>query len=185
MYGKGLCFGMSAAALLYFSDRAANTDRPPLAELAPTPDLLDTVREQHLRQFWPQTAFVTVWNWSTSMGGRPEYVLERVRVAGVNPDPHILCFGPALDRRFLSCFARAHAVVPYRAEKGRLYVYDPDHPGDRERYVEFWSNGRRTQFAYGRFRSQDGWGLTLVPIAEPTTRARHHPMLEAVRKEGA
>jgi hypothetical protein len=158
---------MSAAALLYFADRAANTHRPPLEELAPTPAVLDALRQQHLQQLWPRAAFAAVWNWITSMGGRPEYVLERVRVAGVDPDPHILTFGPALDHRFLSCFARAHAIVPYRVEEGRLYVYDPDHPGDRERYVELrrGSAVRGVEFAYGRFRSQEGWGLSLVPAS--------------------
>ena len=173
---------MSAAALLYFADHAANTHRPLLAELAPTPALLDALRKQHLQQFWPQAVFAAVWNWATSGGGRSERVLERVRLPGVDPDPHVLCFGPALDYRFLSCFARAHAVVPYRVEGGRLYVYDPDRPRDRGRYVEFRCGGadRGLEFAYGRFRSQEGWGLTLVPAS--ALRRGGRLLYEAVRQ---
>ena len=103
-------------------------------------------------------------------------------VRWVDPDPHVLCFGPALDYRFLSCFARAHAVVPYRVEGGRLYVYDPDRPRDRGRYVEFRCGGadRGLEFAYGRFRSQEGWGLTLVPAS--ALRRGGRLLYEAVRQ---
>jgi hypothetical protein len=162
LYGRGLCFGMATAALLYFADRTTDARRPPLAELSPTPALLDTLRKYHSRQYGARTAFATVRDWVSSGGGRPERVLERLRLAGESPDPHVLCFGPALNRRFLSCFARAHAVVPYRIEEGRVYVYDPNHPGDRERFVEFRRGG--AEFTYGEFRSQEGWGITLVRI---------------------
>ncbi len=88
-------------------------------------------------------------------------------MVGASPDPHVLCFGPALNRRFLSCFLRAHAVAPYRVEEGRVYVYDPNHPGDRGRFVEFWQDGagKGVEFAYGGFRSREGWGITLVPLS--------------------
>jgi hypothetical protein len=99
-----------------------------------------------------------------SGGGRPEGVLGRLRLVGTSPIPHLLCFGPALNRRFVSCFARAHAVVPYRVEEGRVYVYDPNHPRDRGRFVEFQRDGRSVVFAYAGFRSREGWGITLVPV---------------------
>jgi hypothetical protein len=166
LYGKGLCFGMAAAALLYYFDaRAADarsTDRPPLAELPPTPALLNTLRKYHARQYGPRSVFATVRDWIGARGGRSERVLGRLRLAGASPDPHVLCFGPALNRRFFSCLARAHAVVPCRVEEGRVYVYDPNYPGDRGRFVEFWRGG--TEFAYGGFRSREGWGITLVPV---------------------
>ena len=167
MYGKGLCFGMSAVALLYFTDRATDTRRPQLAELPLTPILLSTLRKYHLRQFWPRAVFAIVWDWIVSGGGRPEHVLERLRLPGASQDPHILCFGPALNRRFLSCFLGAHAVVPYRVEEGRVYVYDPNHPGDRGRFVKFWRDNASGswEFAYSGFRSREGWGITLVPIS--------------------
>ncbi len=164
VYGKGLCFGMAAAALLSFTGRAAGILRPPLAELSLTPELLTVLRKHHLRQFRSRAVLATVWDWVASGGGRPERVLERVRLAGTGPSPHVLCFGPALNRRFLSCFGRAHAVVPYRIEEGRVYVYDPNHPGDRERFVTFWRDGKSVEFAYGEFRSREGWGITLVPV---------------------
>jgi hypothetical protein len=39
-----------------------------------------------------------------------------------------------------------------------VYVYDPNHPRDRERFVKF-AHG---EFEYGGFRSREGWGITLV-----------------------
>ena len=158
---------MSAVALLYFAYRATDVRRPQLAELPLTPDLLNTLRKYHSRQFWPRAVFATVRDWIASEGGRSEYVLERLRLPGANQDPHILCFGPALNRRFLSCFLGAHAVVPYRVEEGRVYVYDPNHPGDRGRFVKFWRDNASGswEFAYSRFRSREGWGITLVPIS--------------------
>jgi hypothetical protein len=83
----------------------------------------------------------------------------------VDPNPHVLCFGPALNRRFFYCLARAHAVVPYKVEEGRVFVYDPNYLRDRARFVEFWRDGRSVEFAYGRFRSWEGWGTTLVPAS--------------------
>jgi hypothetical protein len=165
VYGKGLCFGMAAASLLSFTDdRAARANRPPLAELTLTPDLLAALRKYHLRQFRLRTMLATAWDWVTSRGGRPERVLERIRLPGTSPDPHVLCFGPAFNWRFLSCFVRAHAVAPYWVEEGRVYIYDPNHPGDRERFVEFRRDeaGRCVGFAYGEFRSREGWGITLA-----------------------
>jgi hypothetical protein len=151
---------MAAVALLYFADRLRDARRTPLAELSPTPALLNTLRKYHAWQYGPRTAFAAARDWVASGGGRPERVLGRLRLVGESPDPHVLCFGPALNRRFLSCFARAHAVVPYRVEEGRVYVYDPNHPRDRGRFVEFRRGG--AEFTYGGFRSQDGWGITLV-----------------------
>ena len=90
---------------------------------------------------------------------------------GTSSDPHILCFGPAPNRRFFSCLSRAHAVVPYRVEEGRVYVYDPNHPRDRGRFVEFRRNG--LEFVYGTFRSRAGWGITLVPASACLDGPRH------------
>lgn len=159
MYGKGLCFGMAAAALLNFSGRATER-RPPLADIPLNPNLLAVLREYQLRQFYPRTVLATTRDWVTSGGGRPDRVLGRLHPAGTSLVPHILCFGPAPNQRFLYCFARAHAVVPYRIEEGRVYVYDPNYPRDRERFVEF----ARGEFEYGGFRSREGWGITLVPV---------------------
>ncbi len=106
-------------------------------------------------------------DWLASGGGKPGLVLGRLRTVGTSPDPHVLCFGPAPNWRFLYCFARAHAVVPYRVEEGRVYLYDPNHPRDRARFVEFRREGSdgKTEFEYGGFRSREGWGITLVPVS--------------------
>jgi hypothetical protein len=162
VYGKGLCFGMAAAALSSFSGHATRL-HPPLAALPLSPDLIAVLQEYQLRQFYPRVVLATVRSWLSSGGGRPERVFGRARPAGANPDPHVLCFGPAPNRRFFSCLARAHAVVPYRVEEGRIYVYDPNHPRDRERCVQFSRDGR--EFVYDGFRSREGWGITLVPVS--------------------
>ena len=175
LYGRGLCFGMAAASLLYFADRATDTRRPPLVELPLTPALLDALRRCHSWQYGPRVVFAAVVDWVTSGGGRAEHVLAQLRLAGTSPNPHLLCFGPALNRRFFWCLARAHAVVPYRTEEGRVYVYDPNHPGNRERFVEFWRDGRGVEFAYGGFRSREGWGITLVPVSVPGPVALDRP----------
>ena len=161
VYGKGLCFGMAAAALLNF--QGASSPRPSLANLPPTPDLFAVLWDYQLRQFYPRTVLASVWDWAASGGGRPERVLRRLRPVGTSPDPHVLCFGPAPNRRFPYCLARAHAVVPYRVEEGRVHVYDPNHPRDRERFVKFQRGG--AEFAYDGFQSREGWGITLVPVS--------------------
>lgn len=163
LYGRGLCFGMAAASLLYFTERTAHeTRRPPLAQLSLTPALLDALQKYHSMQYGSRVVLATVRDWVYSGGGRPERVLKRLRLVGESPDPHLLCFGPAPNRRFFSCLARAHAVVPYRVEEGRVHVYDPNHPRDRGRFVEFRQGG--AEFTYGGFRSREGWGITLVPV---------------------
>jgi hypothetical protein len=58
--------------------------------------------------------------------------------------------------------------VPYRVEEERVYVYDPNHPRDRDRFVRF----TRGEFEYGGFWSREGWRITLVPSnALPEKRA--------------
>jgi hypothetical protein len=171
LYGRGLCFGMATASLLYFADR---TKVVPLADLPPTPTLLETLRKYHLQQYGPRTVFATVRDWVASCGGKPERVLERLRLVEANyADPHILCFGPGLNRRFFTSLARAHAVVPYRVEEGRVYVYDPNYPQDRERFVEFRREDGSVEFTYGGFRSREGWGITLVPVFDDALSGTH------------
>ena len=63
-----------------------------------------------------------------------------------------------------------------------MFIYNPDRPRDRERYVEFRRGGadRGLEFTYGRFRSQEGWGLTLVPAS--ALRRGSRLLYEAVRQ---
>ena len=161
VYGKGLCFGMVTTSLLYFMGGVTGARRPPLSELPLTPGLLTVLRRRQLRQFHPRTVLAVVGDWLASGGGRARCVPGRLRLVGESTDPHVLCFGPSLGWRFFRCLARAHAVVPYRAGEGRVYVYDPNHPGDRGRFVEF----RDGEFFYDGFRSSEGWGITLVPLS--------------------
>ena len=168
LYGRGLCFGMVAAALRNFADDPAA--RAPLAGLPPSPEVLGVLRAYQARQYRPRAVWAAVRGWFLSRGGRPEGVVGRLRLPGSSADPHVLCFGPATNRGFLSCLARAHAVAPYRIEEGdgeaRVYVYDPNHPGDGERCVTFRRDtaGRYAGFAYKGFRSREGWGITLLPL---------------------
>jgi hypothetical protein len=148
---------MAVAVLLSFSDEAKGL-RPPLADLSLTPDLLAMLRRYQRRQFRPRVVLATVRDWVASGGGRSKRILGRLRVVGTSTGAHVLCFGPAPNRRFLYCLARAHAVAPYRIEEGRVYVYDPNYPRDRKRVVKFSSG----DFEYGGFRSWEGWGITLV-----------------------
>ena len=169
LYGSGLCFGMAAAALASFQRPASPY---PLAALPLTPNLLGMLRGYHARQARPEVIVAAVLDWLRARGGRPEGLLDRLRLPGESTDPHVLNFGPALNGSFFRCLYRAHAVVPYRIEGGggerRLYVYDPNHPGDRGRYVSFRGGG----FGYGGFSSGSGWGVTLVPLSAIRDTAR-------------
>ena len=51
--------------------------------------------------------------------------------------------------------------MPYWAEEGRVYVYDPNYPGERGRCVEL----RRERFVYDGFRSSEGRRLVLLPLS--------------------
>lgn len=161
LYGNGLCFGMAAAALDHY---AAGRAAAPLAELEPAPEVLDWLMRCHARQLAPQTVTAAVGSWLRSQGGRPDLALRSPRVAG-DHDPHILCLGPAFNRRFLRSFRESHAVAPYRIEmqngERRIYVYDPNRPGSRVRYISL----RGRSFEYGDFSSVEGWGISLVPLS--------------------
>ena len=172
LYGGGLCFGMAAAAL---ANHARQTSPLPLAALPLTEEMLEIVRDYHARQLWPAAVLAAVGDWLRARGGRPEGVLERLRLPGESPDPHVLNFGPASNRRFLRCLYLAHTVAPYRIEtvgdERRLYVYDPNFPEDRGRYVSFRDDG----FGYGGFSTADGWGIALVPLSAIGDTARPPP----------
>ncbi len=164
LYGNGLCFGMAAAALHSFE---AGLARTPVHDLPPTPELLEFLRGYHARQLRPRVVLATVLDWIASGGGKAGGLLARIRLPG-DGDPHILNFGPAANRRFFRCLHRAHAVVPHRVDRAggevRLYVYDPNHPGDRGRFVSFRDGG----FSYAGFRSGEGWGITPLPLSAVT-----------------
>jgi hypothetical protein len=180
LYGNGLYCGMVAMALRRFAERST----VPLAGLPPSPELLDEIRRYHVRQYAPQAVVVAVIEWLRSEGGRPAGVLNRLRIAGSGANPHVICFGPAVNRRFLWCLLRAHAVAPYRIQAAtggtRVYVYDPNHPGDRGRYVIFRrdGSGRVGGFAYEGFETRSGWGISLFPLSAmgDTARFRRHAL---------
>jgi hypothetical protein len=169
LYGRGLCFGMAAAALAAFSGLERRWP-PPLAGLASTPELIREIRRYHALQFRPQVALRVGWNWTRTRGGRRDHVAGRIRIAG-DSDPHILCLGPRAGRGFFGRFALAHAVAPYRLEEDReklfAFVYDPEYPKDREMKIIFrrGSGGRFERFGYGGFDSREGWGITPVPLS--------------------
>jgi hypothetical protein len=147
---------MAAAALASFAG-ADERWSPLLAGLPPTPELIRETRRYHARQFRPRVALRIAWDWARASGGRPDRVPQRLRVASESADPHLICFGPAANSRFLKLLGQAHAVAPYRVEDAgerlRVYVYDPEYPKDRERRIVFrrGSGGRFEQFRYGMF----------------------------------
>jgi hypothetical protein len=104
---------MAAAALANFQHP---TSPYPLAALPLKPDLLGMLHGYHARQMRPSVIVAAVWDWLRARGGRPEGVLNRLRLPGEGADPHVLNFGPALNGSFLRCLYRAHVVVPYRVE---------------------------------------------------------------------
>jgi hypothetical protein len=176
LYGKGLCFGMVAMALRTFEERSKGAPGPPLAGWPPSPELLDEIRRLHFRQYMPRAVLAAVTEWLRARGGRPDGVPGRVRLAGA--DRHLICFGPAVNRRFLWCLLRAHAVAPYRAEGAdqvtRVYVYDPNYPKDRGRHVVFrrGGSGLIEEFEYGGFGTRQGWGVSLFPLSAIGDTAR-------------
>ena len=175
LYGKGLCFGMVAMALRSFAEQPMETPGSPLAELPPSPELLGEIRRYHVRQYRPRAVLAAVGDWLRSRG-RPDGILGRLRLAGA--DPHLICFGPAFNRRFFRCLLRAHAVAPYRIEETdretRVYVYDPNYPGDRGRYVLFRrdASGQVGSFQYEGFGTRWGWGISLFPLSAIGDTAR-------------
>lgn len=179
LYGKGLCFGMVTMALRSFAEQPADASQPPLSGLPPSPELLGEIRRYHVRQYRPGSVLAAVGDWLRSRGGRPDSVLRRLRLAGT--DPHVICFGPAVNRGFFRCLLRAHAVAPYRMEtddeQTRVYVYDPNHPADSGRYVLFRrdASGRVGSFQYEGFGTRWGWGISLFPLSAIGDTARPRP----------
>ena len=160
LYGNGLCFGMVVAALAWHE---AGHGEGRVPRLRPTPELLESLRGYHARQFRPRVVLAAVLDW-VAHGGKPQGILRRLRLPG-SGDPCVLNFGPSVNRHFFRCLYRAHAVAPYRvdrtARETRLYVYDPNHPGDRTRFVTFRDGG----FSYAGFRSREGWGITPLALS--------------------
>ena len=161
IYGNGLCFGMAVAAL---ARHETGSGDGPASALVQTPELVKELRSFHARQLRPRVILAAVRDWLASCGGRSDLLLGRLRLPG-QIDPHVLNFGPSANRWFFRCLYRAHAVVPYRVdlvgEETRLYVYDPNYPRDRGRFVVLRDGG----FAYSGFRSREGCGITLVPLS--------------------
>lgn len=164
LYGNGLCFGMAVASLAWFEAGPPGT---PVSDIEPRPEVLELLRCYHARQLRPRVVLAAVRDWTASGGGKTEGLPGRLRLPG-SGDPHVLNFGPAANRRFFRCLYRAHAVVPYRVDRAgdetRLYVYDPNYPGDRRRFVAFRDGG----FSYAGFRSREGWGITPLPLSAIT-----------------
>jgi hypothetical protein len=179
LYGKGLCFGMVTMALRSFAEQSADASKPQLAGLPPSPELLGEIRHYHIRQYMPRAVLAAVVDWLSSRGGKPDGVFDRLRLAGA--DRHLICFGPAVNRRFFQCLLRAHAVAPYRIEtenrETRVYVYDPNHPGNRGRYVSFRRDeaGKVRWFEYEGFGTRWGWGISLFPLSAIGDTARPRP----------
>ena len=150
---------MAAAALLNFA--AAGAKDPPLAELLLTPRLLAVLRGYQLRQFHPGMVLAIVRDWVASgAGGRSVSSVGFVwwgraptRISSASDRLPTGGSSPASRGRTPSCLTGF--------EEGRVYVYDPNYPRARERYVEFRRDG--LEFAYGGFRSWEGWGITLTP----------------------
>ncbi len=155
---------MAIAALALYE--AGSWDSP-VSALQPTREVLELLRSYHSRQLRPRVVLAAVRDWLGSGGGRPNGLPGRLTLPG-GADPCILNFGPAANRQFLRCLHHAHAVVPYRVDRvrreTRLYVYDPNHPGDRRRFVTF----RDGEFSYAGFRSREGWGITPLPLSAVT-----------------
>lgn len=155
--GRGLCFGMVLAAMhgLAGGDSVKLDSR-----------LTGYLSRLHLRQFYPPAVVFVVKYWLTSRGGRPDYALRRLRVIG-EENPHILCFGPGMNRNFVRALGNSHAVAPYRVEREngetRVFVYDPNHPKKRDRFVRF--DLERGTFEYEGFTSESGFGVTLLPLS--------------------
>jgi hypothetical protein len=182
LYGKGLCFGMVAMALRSYVEHSTDASYPPLAGLSPSPELLAEIRRFHVRQYMPRAVLAAVIEWLRARGGGPDGIPGRVRLAGTNQQ--MICFGPTVNRRFLWCLLRAHAVAPYRIEDAdqetRVYVYDPNYPKDRGRYVIFRRDeeGRIREFEYEGFGTCRGWGISLFPLSAMgdtvLSRMRYH-----------
>lgn len=133
--------------------------------------LIRSLQKYHARQLRWRVLLAAALDWVRSGGGAPEHALRRLRLPDGDSDPQILSFGPRLNRKFLEHLSRSHAVVPYRAERAgeqfRVYVYDPNYPGDAGRFITFYKQepGRYTQFSYDGFDSSEGWGITLIPLS--------------------
>lgn len=172
---------MVAAALVNFAGSQAEASRCPVSGLQPTSEVIASLQRYHVRQYRPRAIAAAVWDWLRSWGGRPDRVVGRIRLAGIDADPHILCFGPVPNRHFLRCLARAHSVAPYRTEnedgEQRVYVYDPNYPRDRWKCVVIRPDAAKTfsHFSYDEFGTEGGWGMSLVPLSAIGNTARPGP----------
>lgn len=169
---------MVAAALSAFANSPLERRGSRVYDLRPTLALISAIQSYHGRQYRPRVVAIAVLEWLRAWGGRPDRVMGRMRIAGAYPDPHVLCFGPGPNRKFFHCLVRAHAVAPYRIEvterEWRVYVYDPNHPGDRGRCVSAVRDerGRFDRFSYDGFGSEGRWGVSLLPLSAIGDTAR-------------
>lgn len=160
---------MSALALANYKGCEDMGD--PLAAEPLSPGLIRSLQKYHARQLRWRVLLAAVLDWVRSGGGAPEHALRRLRLPDGDSDPQILSFGPRLNRKLLEYLRRSHAVVPYRVQREgrrfRVYVYDPNYPGDAGRFITFYKQepGGYTQFSYDGFDSSEGWGITLIPLS--------------------
>lgn len=159
VYGRGLCFGMAVGAL------GACLRDEEIADLPASPELLGYLRRLHLTQFRPLAVLEMARRWSGARGAKGGVSPDRIQLPD-SGEPHILCLGPSLSGSFLNNLGGSHAVVPYRTEVfpggARVYVYDPNYPGRRDRFVTFGADGG---FFYGGFSTAGGWGVYPVSLS--------------------
>ena len=145
-YWGGSCFGMSASSLLFhknllsledYSDRA-QTVYELLAPASPESALTQLIERYQVSQLLPsvmeereELEVVSGLSGNTQAG---EDLLASVRQACNGGDPVVLIISTATGSK--------HAVVPYRVEDGKIWVYDCAYPGE-EKYITYYQNSNQ------------------------------------------
>ena len=158
---SGSCFGMAATSILFhkgmlnlrdYSDAAENVNSL-LAPASPDSMLTKLIERYQISQFLPE---VMKERGDVTEGGNmvisnlsgntedAETLLDAVRRGLAGGDPVILIV-------WRQDLAGSHAVVPYKVENGRIYVYDCNDPGT-EKYISYSMNANEIySFRFGDY----------------------------------
>jgi len=184
---SGVCDGMSSTTVAY-SEGIETRPNGATTTYALSPNaawpLIDLYHGRQLSK-WVQSYRNNLWR--NNPGVDAIYSQIKSRLPYQASDPFVMSFTPGPNNSIPADQRFGHSVIPYRVEEqpgswAKVYVYDPNFPGDSNRYFYFNFQTSPHSFEYDmgfpipsgngnnyQVRSGDGWAVLLMPISQFTT----------------
>ena len=180
----GVCDGMASTSVAYWQDAVARPGGQLRTHSLSAADAWPLIDLYHGRQLSKGLQAYRNNLWQNNPGVDGVYAQIKARLPVWFSDPWVLSFIPGPDESVPANQEFGHSVVPYWIEElpgqwGKIYVYDPNFPADRQRYFFFDFQASPHTFQYdmgfpipgtsqGNYvvRSGDGWIIELTPLSQ-------------------